>query len=172
MTVEVRQRTISVRLAGKDDWTTRRFGEVLPTLDPFGDVPIETEIVKPQIRELRDFFMNHGSGRIGCGLSKNTPEAGISVHGLAENGHHVIFVQTDEHQPNEPADRSLQHRFYLYPNNVGIRRDVDFLLRFDDRLAEPDVAISENILGQKFVTEEDLAHLNYVKSVLASDQQS
>ena len=129
MTAEVRQRTISIRLAGEDDWTTHHFGEALPRLDPFGDISIDAEIVKPQIKDLRDFFIDHGSGRPGCGLSKNTPEAGISVHGLVENGEHVIFVQTDECQPSEPADKSCAKKTFCF-NSFPMRTKTMHVLCF------------------------------------------
>lgn len=172
MPVEVRQHTISVKLSGELDWTTEHFGETLPKLDPYGKVPIEIETVKADIESLRDFFIEHGSGKPRNGVAKSAPESGVSVHGIEEDGYHVVFVETNERSPDGAFNRGIHHRFYLYPNNVGIRRDVDFMMSTNNRVEEgPDVTMSEIVLAQKFVTnEEDLRHLQYVKAVLQRER--
>lgn len=142
-------------------WIERKMPHFPPDMDPFGEIPIEAEVVRNQIMFNLDFFR-----RIPGYGGQPSPEGNVHVYLNKEDDAgrtcpvevRIDHVKTWMAQGSD-ATRIETHRLFLYENGIGVRKVEDWVLthsRWD-----------ETILSQKFITEEDLRLLDYARMIIS-----
>lgn len=145
-----------------DRWEESISPEYPQELDPFGELPLETEFLKPAVQKFRRFFLENLAPADGVGLPMAEGHVSVFLKRSDYSGREALIVEIQFKQP-ESTDiiRELIYRFYLYDNNVAIKKIVDFSIVLQDPLIN-----AETILDQVFITELDLQRLEYAKQAV------
>lgn len=129
-------------------------------LNPFGEIPFETELIKEDIAELRASFLNEVGDHTGEG--RITPEGYVRVFNDPSK---PLLIEIDFYHPpaedREEFIKRLVHRFKLYENNIAVKQVVDW-----SAVGGSQLIVTETILSQEFVTQDHLPSLNYALRVL------
>jgi len=145
-------------------WVERKMPHFPEDMDPFGEIPIETELVRNQIMFNLDFFRRMLSGVSGGGTPSQEGNVSVCLNKKDDEGRicpvevRIDYVKTRIAQGND-ATRIETHRLFLYENGIGVRRVEDWVLT--------NRRLDETILSQKFITEEDLRLLDYARMIIS-----
>lgn len=139
-------------------------------VDPYGEVPVEVEFLKPMIEELRAFFLK-GEGDEGWAKGRPSPEGIVDIiAGKDDAGRKTLIIAIWHEQPTVQEDEALRRqiqRYYLYPNNVGTYQFLEHVFReFRDEYQKVVHVNEETVLSQGFMSEIHLENLKYAKMVL------
>lgn len=154
----------------KNEVTVEKSPDYIEELDPYGEVPIECELLSPEIENLRTFFIGDRDDK-GWGKGRPSPEGIVSIHATEdESGRNALIVEIRFPQPTideNEALRSNVQRFCLYPNNIGTYRFLERVLReFRDEDRKVVHVTEETVASQGFVGEIHIEMLKYARMVL------
>lgn len=171
MTIEALPHLRKTDYLGKKRLIVEKSPDCPEELNPYGEVPIECEMIKPEIEKLRLFFQDDNLGDVGWSKGRPSPEGLVSITaGRDDSERKALIVDISFPQPtvdeNEALRRIVQ-RYCLYPNNIGTYKNLEHVFReYRDEDGKVVLVNEETIASQGFIEEIHLEMLKYARLIL------